>query len=125
MNIQFGQDLRLTGFSANQVDRYLTIALQWESSQPIGVPYKLFIHLVDATGKIIAQNDQYPVGDFAPPTAWSPHVAVEDKHGLILPSAQNTDYTIQIGWYLPETGARLPITLPAALVGEQTFDMKS
>jgi len=98
--------------------------LRWESSQAIDVPYKLFIHLLDATGAIIAQNDQYPAGGFAPPTAWQPQVAVEDKHGLILPSAETAGYSIQLGWYLPETDERLPITFPVEMAGQQVLDLQ-
>jgi len=124
VDVQFGHQIRLTGFSVNQAERYFTITLRWESSQAIDVPYKLFIHLLDATGAIIAQNDQYPAGGFAPPTAWQPQVAVEDKHGLILPSAETAGYSIQIGWYLPETDERLPITFPVEMAGQQVLDLQ-
>lgn len=124
VSFRFGQQLQLTGFSTRQQGRYVTVALRWQSSASVDAPYKLFVHLVDANGAILAQNDQYPGGDFAPPTSWQPQTPVNDWHGLILPTAEPAAYTIRIGWYLPETGARLPVTAPAALRDQQFVELK-
>lgn len=124
LDIRFGEQIGLTGFAVHQADRYVNVTLQWTSRQPIDTPYKLFIHLLDANGALLAQNDQYPGGDFAPPTSWQPQVVVTDHHGLILPTAATTNYSIQVGWYLPETGARLPVTSPITLAKQEFIELR-
>ena len=124
LDIQFGEEMRLTGFAVYQSARYVNVTLQWTSRQAINTPYKLFIHLLDAQGTLLAQNDQYPGGDFAPPPSWQPQVPVTDRHGLILPAATTADYIIQVGWYNPETGERLPVTWPSKLAGQEFVELR-
>ena len=49
---------------------------------------------------------------------------VTDHHGLILPTATTTDYMIQVGWYLPETGTRLPVTSPTTLAKQEFIELR-
>jgi hypothetical protein len=121
--VSFGDQFVLSDYALGVEGRYLNLALTWETMQPTDVPYKPFVHVVGSDGQIIAQSDQYPVGGFMPPDEWQPQSAVWDLHGIILPEDAPEQYAIRVGWYDPNTGARLPIEAPSDLKGEQSFEI--
>jgi hypothetical protein len=74
------------------------------------VGYTVFVHLVDAQGRVAAQHDSEPGGGELPTTSWLPGEVIADPHLLAvaggLPPGQ---YVVQAGVYDARTGARLPI----------------
>jgi hypothetical protein len=121
--LSFGNQIVLSDYALRVEGRYLNLALTWEATRPTDVAYKPFVHVVGSDGQIIAQSDQYPVGDFMPPNTWQPQSVVRDLHGIILPKDTPEQYTIRVGWYDPNTGVRLPIEAPADLRGAQSVDI--
>jgi hypothetical protein len=90
----------------------LTLTLYWKtySSAPTPTSYKVFIHLLDAEGNIAAQVDGVPRGGRYPTTAWSQGESFDDPYQLALPNhLPKGNYQIEIGFYDPVTGARLPL----------------
>ena len=124
VKVLFGDQIRLSGYAFNLEGQYLNLLLLWENTETIDIPYKLFIHVTDSNGEIVAQNDQFPVGNFLPPNEWQPGSTVRDMHGLILPQDTSEQYHIRIGWYQPDTGERLTIQAPPRLQGEQIFEIQ-
>jgi len=70
----------------------------------------VFIHLLDATGQIVAQHDGQPRNGAYPTSVWDAGEVVADEHVLDLPADLPTGaYRLRVGWYLPGTGDRLPV----------------
>jgi hypothetical protein len=72
--------------------------------------YTVFVHLVDEGGNIWGQKDNPPVDGFYPTTQWEEGEIVRDQYGLIIsPDARPSDYRLEVGMYLVESGERLSI----------------
>ena len=92
-----------------------TVTLTWRPAAPLPARYTLFMHLLDAAGNLVAQQDQPPLHGFYPSDRWLPDAAFQDTVTLTLPaSAPPGDYRLRVGWYDPASGQRLPLVAPAA-----------
>jgi hypothetical protein len=89
--------------------RYVSLKMNWQATVPVAISYKVYVHLYNLDGELVAQNDQYPVGEFLPTNQWTPGKIVSDGHGLVLPEPAKPGYRLEIGWYDPASGQRLPI----------------
>ncbi len=88
----------------------LCVELEWTATQTPSTDYTVFVHLLDPTGRIVAQSDVWPGGGYAPTTTWLPAQAVADRHGLIVPpDAAPGTYHATVGLY-DLYGARLKTT---------------
>ncbi|MCC9076494.1 glycosyltransferase family 39 protein [Litorilinea aerophila] len=86
----------------------LAVDLVWEARSPFPSSYKVFVHLVDQHGQIVAQSDAVPGPDY-PVTRWLPGEVVVDRHILAvsgeLPPGR---YQLFAGLYDPVSAQRLP-----------------
>ena len=88
----------------------LSLTLLWQAETRPDRDYTLFVHLVDGAGAVGAQVDGQPLGGFYPTSFWDPGEEVRDMVNLALPEDLPAGrYTIRLGWYLPDTGRRLPL----------------
>lgn len=62
------------------------VRLHWRARGPTAGPYKVFVHLVDGDGRLVAQHDAEPGGGSRPATGWSPGETIVDNHGLLIPA---------------------------------------
>ena len=70
----------------------------------------MFVHVVDASGAVRAQKDNAPMNGTYPTTLWQPGEFVRDTYTLSLPpDLPPGDYALDVGLYLADTGARLPV----------------
>ena len=96
----------------------LALSLTWRTDRVLDKRYKVFIHVLDADGVIVAQRDSEPGNYLAITTTWQPDVPVVDAHGLLIPPALPAGtYRIVIGIYdSNDPQQRLPVaqgdTLP-------------
>jgi hypothetical protein len=73
--------------------------------------YVLFAHLVDGSDRVRGQRDAPPAGGAAPTRSWLTNETVTDERELSLAAdAPPGRYRVAIGFYLPSTGARVPLT---------------
>ena len=88
----------------------LSVSLFWETAQPIAENYVVFIHVLDESGQLKAQNDSLPRAGAYPTPWWLPDKLVEDVHPIDLPAdlAAGT-YQLVVGLYRAEDGVRLPL----------------
>ncbi len=114
----FGCCLRLTSYALRAEDHFITLSLTWHALERLTTSYKIFVHVYDPAGDLVAQNDQLPGGGFQPTEQWAIGQTVSDVHGLILPEAVEPGYVLQIGWYDPNTGQRLTVAGSGAEVIE-------
>jgi hypothetical protein len=88
----------------------LPLSLFWQRVAPVETDYSIFVHLLDASGRIIAQTDAVAVGGSRPTSSWREGEIIVDRHGLLLPAGMEAgEYRLWIGMYLPETGERLVV----------------
>ena len=87
----------------------VTVRLVWQALAEMPTSYRVFVHLVDETGQIVAQSDAEPAAWSRPTTGWAPGEFVVDQHALTLPEeAPDRPYSLRVGLYDPATGERLP-----------------
>ncbi|MCI0476726.1 MAG: Gmad2 immunoglobulin-like domain-containing protein, partial [Anaerolineales bacterium] len=90
--------------------RMTQVILYWRALAQMNTSYTVFVHLLDAQGKVIAAGDAVPGnGDF-PTTGWIEDEYITDAHTLSLENVPPGTYQIEIGVYDPVTGARLKTT---------------
>lgn len=127
---QWGQVVRLAGYRLETappgLDRepssaidsleggdILRLTLYWETLHKSEVEYKVFAHLLGPDGEILTQQDGFPAGGARPSTTWEPAETLVDKYAIILPTrAPAGEYSLEVGWYHPDTGERLLLKVP-------------
>ncbi|MFQ5612828.1 MAG: hypothetical protein ACE5H9_11910 [Anaerolineae bacterium] len=88
----------------------LRLQVHWQALQPFSSDMKVFVHLVDAGGKVLAQVDLQPQDGAAPTRAWIPGHTVEDTYRLTIPGeGPDGPYRLYLGLYRVETLERLPV----------------
>ncbi len=103
----FGQDeLSLTGVHWNGN----AVALDWLASTKPKGDYTVFVHALDAAGKLVAQHDGLPAAGSYPTSLWQPGDRVEDLHPLGQPAAPGL--RLEVGLYTQPELRRLPVTAP-------------
>lgn len=84
------------------------VRLYWRTRAALTADLHGFVHLVDAQGHVIAQQDQAPGLDFQPSTLWLPGNTVLDEYRLWIPSdTHSTVLWPRVGLYNVATGDRL------------------
>lgn len=85
--------------------------LVWSADRTPARPYKVFLHLLDGAGNVVAQRDGEPGGGARPTTSWAAGERVTDNHGVLLPpDLPPGAYTLRLGLYDAfDPGARLAV----------------
>jgi hypothetical protein len=116
-----GGRILLEGFDLIESAQPVVLTLYWKSIEPVDKNWKVFVHVVDQAGEIVAQNDAFPGNELRWTDTWKPREYVVDQHTLALPERRDgSAYTILVGMYDPETGIRVPIR--AGLEGDSPID---
>jgi hypothetical protein len=83
----------------------LRLTLYWESLADVDENYKVFIHIIDDMGAIIAQVDNLPTAGLAPTTRWQKGDLIRDPYLINLPAELTSgNYQIRAGLYTDEFG---------------------
>ncbi|MFZ1401374.1 MAG: hypothetical protein WAS33_31000, partial [Candidatus Promineifilaceae bacterium] len=123
VNATFSQNntplITLIGLTQSPVSNLQSpISLLWRAEAETPTSYRVFIHLVNADGQILAQADGEPANWTRPTTGWVPGEYILDTHTLTLPPELPPNASLRIGLYDPATGHRLQtesgafVTLP-------------
>lgn len=103
---QFG-DILLQQYGVSVATAGVSVTLVWSTDAPLSADYQWFVHVLDADGAIIAQQDRPPQGSFAPTSTWSSGESVTDR--LFFPLATpESAAQVRVGWLDPASGTRLP-----------------
>ncbi len=94
----FGGQIELIGYDLTSS----SITLYWRMLKETGADYTAFVHVLGADGLIIAQHDTEPQNGRYPTSSWAEGEYVTDTIDI---STAGT--SIEIGWYVAETGERL------------------
>ncbi len=118
-NIRFGDTVRLVGFNLEprtespqsaSPGEEISVTLCWKASAPTEENYAYFTHLLGPNESIVGARDTHPgLGRF-PTSQWTPGDAFCDVMRVPVAEWAPTPavYDVEIGWYDPETGDRLP-----------------
>ena len=87
----------------------LAVRLLWRDDRPVPGAFTVFVHLDDAHGRLVAQQDGIPGAGLRPTDAWQPGDLIEDRHGVVLPpSLPAGAYRLNVGLYRGEQRLALP-----------------
>ena len=114
LDVRFGDTMTLTSYQLDarraRAGDVLTLTLHWRAEQTPNARYKIFVHLLDASGRVIAQRDGEPLADLRPTTTWRAGETLADNYGVFIePDTSPGDYRVAIGVYRAEDGARVPV----------------
>lgn len=118
VNLPFGEAITLLGYTLTPPQPLpgdvIQVTLFWQTAVPLTARYKVFLHLVDESGQLVAQRDSEPGGGLNLTSVWPVWETILDNHGLLIPAdAPNGRYTLLLGLYAVEPpNGRLPITTP-------------
>ena len=86
------------------------LQLIWQANSETATSYRVFIHLINENGEIVAQSDGEPANWTRPTTGWLSDEIIIDEHSLPIEGLPSGMYQLNIGLYDPATNDRL--TLP-------------
>jgi len=91
-------------------DNVLGVTLVWEALGAVDRDYSVFVHLVDAGGRTVAQSDGWPDCGRSATSAWRTGEVRYDPRTLPLPGdLPEGRYTVRAGLYDPADGERLAV----------------
>lgn len=95
------------GITATQAGDNLKLTLFWEARNPTRRRLRVFVHLVDVGGKMVAQHDALGY----PSREWRAGEQFVTLHTIPLPdhAVLSEDYALELGLYDVETLERLPL----------------
>ncbi|MBN1811047.1 MAG: hypothetical protein JXA14_04345 [Anaerolineae bacterium] len=109
----FGDRIRLVSFAAPDSlasGQTLEVRLYWKALQPLEEDYIVFVHLLDASGELVASHDGPPRDRESPTSTWLPGDVVPDVHRVALePDTPGGTYQLWVGIYTWPDIERLPI----------------
>ena len=119
----FGDAIELLDAAIAQEERdgarMLVVDATWRARHALERDYTRFVHVLDAAGMLVAQQDSVPVNGFLPTRAWNPALPVRDRVEIPLPSnLPPGGYRVVTGFYDPATLARLLVTEGASAAGD-------
>jgi hypothetical protein len=116
----FGEQVTLLGYdldlSPSEEGGTVRLVLYWQAQKEMGTAYKVFVHLLDAGGVIVAQIDREPQAGVAPTTSWLAGEIVVDEIEVPVTEATVATQSIAVGLYDPLTGKRVPVLNSAGVV---------
>jgi hypothetical protein len=84
------------------------VYLNWRADSQISTSLKVFVHLLAAGGRLVAQDDSGPALWTYPTDTWKPGQVVVDFHQFPVDAQLSPgSYTLQVGLYDEATGTRL------------------
>jgi serine/threonine-protein kinase len=96
------------------------LTLHWQALREMTEDYTVFVHLTQADGQLVSQQDIQPLGGAKPTTSWTPGETVDDPYELAIPvGASPGTYWLKVGMYSQSTMERLPVVEPGRAQAEQ------
>ena len=120
-DLLFGKAFALRGYRVERISdgTAIVLTLYWQAIGRPDFDYSAFAHLIDRSGRLIAQQDHAPGADEGfLPTHWQVGDVVADRHVIALPkNAGSVVYRLRVGLYNWQTGAQLPVRSGGSEVG--------
>ncbi|MGC8878159.1 MAG: ArnT family glycosyltransferase [Anaerolineae bacterium] len=126
----FEGGIALVGFDArldetsDAVSSWLRVTAFWQATQPLRRDLTVFVHLYDASGRLVASHDGRPVHGYLPTTRWPVGAIVPDRHDFPLPQDLSAgDYILATGLYDPVSGVRLAVSVDGQAVDSRAVTL--
>ena len=115
LNVTFSDKAELAGYALENrrlhPGQILELTLFWKSLSNWDSSHKVFVHLYDPDGTVVAQQDGLPGEGRLPTTTWMSGEYVADTHHLpIGGDVPDGKYRLATGLYDAESLARLPVS---------------
>lgn len=111
INVDFGDRIALVGWGREErvvAGSALNLRLYWRALRVLEEDYTIFVHVVDAKGKTVAQKDDQPQRGAYPTSFWDAGEVVADTYRVeISRDVAPGEYRIWVGIYRAEGGTRL------------------
>jgi len=121
----FGSSIRLLGYNIESDFRSggnIHLTLFWQALQSVDVSYTVFCHLVGPQGQMWGQKDNPPAAGFYPTDVWTAGQIIRDQYDIpISLEAQPGSCSLDVGLFIPEAGARLPVIGSDGRVSDDHF----
>ena len=113
VQVELGDQFRLAGYAlpARTVAAgdLLLLAMDWRSERKPDRDYAVFVQLLDASDRVVAQRDAMLLSDGNPSSTWQPPQGVETLLAVLIQTGTPPgEYRLVAGLYDPQTGLRLP-----------------
>lgn len=107
LNIPLANQLQLTNYDLRQTDNDLTLTLYWQALSQLPADYTIFVHLLGADGRPVAQDDRLPLNGLYPTSQWQ--VGEIFSHQVVLRNVPAGEYNLVTGLYTYPDLSRLPV----------------
>ena len=109
----FGDDMALVGYTIEPETLKpgtMKLNLVWQAKHAMKQRFTAFVHLENANGDKIAQDDHEPRNGNYPTTRWAANEMVREVYTLNVPNDLSPGkYALLIGWYDTDSGDRLSV----------------
>jgi hypothetical protein len=106
-----GYDLAVSADQPVGTGSRVGVYLYWRATEPLTESLKVFVHLLDPQGNIVAQHDSKPAVWTYDTRDWQPGEVIVDFHCVkVGPVVEDSDYTVVVGLYNENTGVRWPVS---------------
>jgi hypothetical protein len=112
--VRLDKGLSLIGLGLSQDAVYpgdlLVVTLTWRARTEVGQDYKVFVHVMDPEGRLVAQHDGKPDHWRQPTPQWEPGMPIQDAHPMVIPpDVPPGTYHVRVGMYQEGTMERLSV----------------
>lgn len=112
---QWAGQISLVGYDLTPewpVNSRLYLIFYWRTDQRIDRGYTAFLHVWDDEGHFCGQDDHPPLNNFASHDTWQVNQVFADPFQVDISACHDTsDLNLVVGFYIPETMERLPLTV--------------
>jgi hypothetical protein len=121
LNAQFGDGITLIGYDLNRrtgqairAGEPISLTFYFQRTGPISASYTVFVHALDADGKLIAQNDRPPLNGRYATNQWRSEELIIDEFAMQLPADLAASVQVDFGFYDRDTLKRLAVAVNGA-----------
>jgi hypothetical protein len=108
--VEFAGQVALQGYALDTTPGLVRLHLVWLARAEMETSYKVFVHIIDDTGRLWSQTDSRPVQYASNTNRWPPGQVILDRHELTLPPEMPAGrYQVRVGLYNEADGQRLPV----------------
>ncbi len=106
---RFGTDqaIALAGYTLSTTTDALDLTLYWRADRIPTDDLKVFVHITNPAGEIVAQRDSIPASGTRSTLTWMVGEVIADSYRIPRKAGQ---HTVWVGLYNPLTGSRLPVS---------------
>jgi hypothetical protein len=115
--VTLGDEVKLLGYDlapgSVKPGENIYVTLYWQGQRKMEASYKVFVHVYDREGNIVAQRDWLPGLGVKPTSGWEVGEVVADRHIVGLEEGLAAgEYKVAVGMYEEASGERLAMYGP-------------